>query len=120
MASPVGLSNKQPTMEQKQIQQPSSAFIGASWAALLIGVAGFLIGLGNADMALNEKGYYAEPFCCDRGAEEHQGSQSDRETRGATASGINKASDQNRRAEIIPLSQNSRKQRFQPFPLFTG
>jgi uncharacterized membrane protein YiaA len=45
-------------MEQKQIQQPSSAFIGASWAALLIGVAGFLIGLGNADMALNEKGYY--------------------------------------------------------------
>ena len=45
-------------MEHKQIQQPSAAFIGASWAALLIGVAGFLIGLGNASMELNEKGYY--------------------------------------------------------------
>jgi uncharacterized membrane protein YiaA len=45
-------------MEHKPAQQPSSAFIGASWAALLIGVAGFLIGLGNAAMALNEKGYY--------------------------------------------------------------
>jgi uncharacterized membrane protein YiaA len=45
-------------MEHKRVQQPSSAFIGASWAALLIGVAGFLIGLGNADMARNEKGYY--------------------------------------------------------------
>jgi uncharacterized membrane protein YiaA len=45
-------------MEQKQLQQPSAAFIGISWAALLIGVTGFLIGLWNADMALNEKGYY--------------------------------------------------------------
>jgi uncharacterized membrane protein YiaA len=45
-------------MEHKPAPQPSSAFIGASWAALLIGVAGFLIGLGNAAMALNEKGYY--------------------------------------------------------------
>ena len=45
-------------MQQKQNQQPSSAFIGASWAALLIGVRAFLIGLWNADMELNEKGYY--------------------------------------------------------------
>ena len=45
-------------MEHKPAPQPSSAFIGASWVALLIGVAGFLIGLGNAAMALNEKGYY--------------------------------------------------------------
>ena len=45
-------------MEHKPAPQPSSAFIGASWTALLIGVAGFLIGLGNAAMALNEKGYY--------------------------------------------------------------
>jgi uncharacterized membrane protein YiaA len=45
-------------MEPKQIQQPSSAFIGASWAALIIGVSAYIIGLWNADMELNEKGYY--------------------------------------------------------------
>lgn len=45
-------------MEQKQINQPSAAFIGASWAALLIGITAFNIGLWNAEMALNEKGYY--------------------------------------------------------------
>ncbi len=44
-------------MEQK-LQQPSSAFIAASWASLLIGITAFLIGLWNADMELNEKGYY--------------------------------------------------------------
>lgn len=45
-------------MEQKTTQRPSSAFIGASWAALLIGIVAFLVGLWNADMQLNEKGYY--------------------------------------------------------------
>ena len=45
-------------MEQKQIQPPSAAFIAASWVALLIGITAFLIGLWNADMELNEKGYY--------------------------------------------------------------
>jgi uncharacterized membrane protein YiaA len=45
-------------MQQKQPGQPSSAFIGASWAALLIGITAFLIGLWNAEMQLNEKGYY--------------------------------------------------------------
>lgn len=45
-------------MEQKQIQQPSAAFIAASWVSLLIGITAFLIGLWNADMELNEKGYY--------------------------------------------------------------
>ena len=45
-------------MEQNQNQQPSAAFIGASWAALFIGVIAFLIGLWNAEMELNEKGYY--------------------------------------------------------------
>ncbi|CCH00739.1 Inner membrane protein yiaA [Fibrella aestuarina BUZ 2] len=39
-------------------QQPSPAFIGASWAALLIGAVAYNIGLFNATMALNEKGYY--------------------------------------------------------------
>ncbi len=45
-------------METKQQQQPSSAFIAASWLALLVGVTGFFIGLFNAEMQLNEKGYY--------------------------------------------------------------
>ncbi|MDB5208913.1 MAG: hypothetical protein JWR72_3988 [Flavisolibacter sp.] len=44
-------------MEQNH-QQPSAAFIGASWSALLIGITAFIIGLWNADMQLNEKGYY--------------------------------------------------------------
>ncbi|MDI9880631.1 inner membrane protein YiaA [Flectobacillus roseus] len=39
-------------------QQPSSAFVAASWVALGIGIVGYLIGLWNAEMALNEKGYY--------------------------------------------------------------
>lgn len=45
-------------MEQKQVNQPSAAFIGASWATLIIGICAFNIGLWNADMELNEKGYY--------------------------------------------------------------
>jgi uncharacterized membrane protein YiaA len=45
-------------MEQKQIQPPSSAFIAASWSAFLIGTIAFIIGLWNAEMELNEKGYY--------------------------------------------------------------
>ena len=38
--------------------RPSAAFIAASWFALLMGMGGFIIGLWNATMALNEKGYY--------------------------------------------------------------
>jgi len=45
-------------MEQKTAQQPSAAFIAASWVGLLTGMVAFLIGLWNADMLLNEKGYY--------------------------------------------------------------
>lgn len=39
-------------------QKPSHAFIGASWIALLAGVVSYNIGLWNASMLLNEKGYY--------------------------------------------------------------
>lgn len=39
-------------------QKPTGAFIGASWVALLTGVSAYLIGLWNASMELNEKGYY--------------------------------------------------------------
>lgn len=41
-----------------QQQQPTAAFIGASWAALFVGALAYLVGLWNAPMALNEKGYY--------------------------------------------------------------
>ena len=39
-------------------QKPTAAFVGASWSALLIGMTSYCIGLWNADMMLNEKGYY--------------------------------------------------------------
>ncbi|MCX2482779.1 inner membrane protein YiaA [Pedobacter sp. MR2016-24] len=39
-------------------QKPSSAFVGASWIALMAGFAAYNIGLFNATMQLNEKGYY--------------------------------------------------------------
>ncbi|RYG11331.1 MAG: hypothetical protein EOO07_20760 [Chitinophagaceae bacterium] len=38
--------------------KPTAAFIGASWFALLTGAVGYNIGLWNANMELNEKGYY--------------------------------------------------------------
>jgi len=40
------------------IPRPTSAFIGASWAVLLVGVVGYFIGLFNATIGLGEKGYY--------------------------------------------------------------
>ncbi len=40
------------------LPKPTAAFIGASWTALLVGAVGFLAGLWNSDMQLNEKGYY--------------------------------------------------------------
>ena len=45
-------------MEQQTINQPSAAFTAASWLALFIGIIAFNIGLWNANMQLNEKGYY--------------------------------------------------------------
>jgi uncharacterized membrane protein YiaA len=38
--------------------RPTAAFVFASWSALLIGAAAYLLGLWNAGLALNEKGYY--------------------------------------------------------------
>lgn len=44
---------------KQQVQRPTGAFIGASWAALFIGASTYLVGLWNApQMQLNEKGYY--------------------------------------------------------------
>ena len=45
-------------MDKSHAQQPSTAFIGAAWTALGAGVVAYLIGLWNATMQLNEKGYY--------------------------------------------------------------
>ena len=45
-------------MQTARIQRPTGAFIGASWAALFVGSITFLVGLWNAQMQLNEKGYY--------------------------------------------------------------
>jgi uncharacterized membrane protein YiaA len=42
----------------KSTMRPSDAFVGASWMALLIGMTSYCIGLWNANMELNEKGYY--------------------------------------------------------------
>lgn len=43
---------------QENASKPTPAFIGASWIALVLGMGTYLIGLFNADMELNEKGYY--------------------------------------------------------------
>ena len=40
-----------------QIQRPTSAFIGASWVALGIGVIAFAVGLWNASVSIQEKGF---------------------------------------------------------------
>ena len=44
--------------KQVLINKPSKAFRMASVAMLVAGVAAFLIGLANATMQLNDKGYY--------------------------------------------------------------
>ncbi len=40
------------------LRQPSPAFIGASWVALVLGALGFSIGLWNASMPLSTKGLF--------------------------------------------------------------
>jgi len=44
--------------DQLHPQKPTPAFVGASWIALLLGMSTYMIGLWNADMQLNEQGYY--------------------------------------------------------------
>ncbi|WHY75255.1 inner membrane protein YiaA [Neobacillus sp. WH10] len=53
-----GKRNDLKVKEERKEGEPTLAFIGASWAALLVGVTSYLIGLFNANMQLNEKGYY--------------------------------------------------------------
>ncbi|MCK0472883.1 inner membrane protein YiaA [Halalkalibacter sp. APA_J-10(15)] len=53
-----GKQNELKLKIERKEGEPTPAFKGASWAALLIGVTAYLIGLFNASMQLNEKGYY--------------------------------------------------------------
>lgn len=46
------------TLEFMKKEKTSLAFGFASWAALFLGMAGFLVGLWRAEMLLSEKGYY--------------------------------------------------------------
>ncbi|WP_375240668.1 inner membrane protein YiaA [Polaribacter sp.] len=39
-------------------QKPTSAYVGATWGVVIIGLLSYCIGLWNATMQLNEKGYY--------------------------------------------------------------
>lgn len=53
-----GKQNDSKMKVERKEGEPTPAFKGASWAALLVGVTSYLIGLFNATMELNEKGYY--------------------------------------------------------------
>ena len=47
------------TKSQLAAYKPTTAYVGTSWAVMLVGVVAFLLGLWNAQsMLLNEKGYY--------------------------------------------------------------
>ncbi|SEE11523.1 Uncharacterized membrane protein YiaA [Arthrobacter alpinus] len=45
-----------------QLGKPTGAFIGASWIALGLGMGVYFVGLWNAKMELNEKGFYLTVF----------------------------------------------------------
>ena len=50
---------KEPSLKvERKEGEPTAAFRGASWVALIVGVLAYLLGLYNASMQLNEKGYY--------------------------------------------------------------
>ncbi|WP_312473726.1 inner membrane protein YiaA [Neobacillus sp.] len=53
-----GNQNDSKMKVERKEGEPTPVFKGASWAALLVGVTAYLIGLYNATMQLNEKGYY--------------------------------------------------------------
>jgi uncharacterized membrane protein YiaA len=53
-----GKQNEPKLKVDRKEGEPTAAFKGASWGALLVGVTAYLLGLYNAAMQLNEKGYY--------------------------------------------------------------
>lgn len=48
--------------ESSQLGKPTGAFIGASWIALGLGMGVYFVGLWNAKMELNERGFYLTVF----------------------------------------------------------
>ncbi|MCC8153637.1 MAG: hypothetical protein LIP01_05120, partial [Tannerellaceae bacterium] len=57
MEEEVKRTEMQTTIE-KVTNSPSSVYITATWVVLIIGIISYLVGLYNAEMELNEKGYY--------------------------------------------------------------
>ena len=52
-------NNESPRVNKaREITPPSPFFTGAAWTVLIVGMGAYLIGLTNADMQLNEQGYY--------------------------------------------------------------
>ena len=49
---------KKSKVKNVSLQKPTSAYIGATWGVSIIGLLSYCIGLWNASMELNEKGYY--------------------------------------------------------------
>lgn len=43
---------------ERKAHEPTAAFRGIAWLALMLGSGAYLIGLWNSTMMLNEKGYY--------------------------------------------------------------
>ncbi len=49
---------KSTATSSQEVGTPSNAFVAISWITLLVGITAYFIGLYNAEMLLNEKGYY--------------------------------------------------------------
>lgn len=52
------MDNGMISKSQLSAYRPTTAYVGTSWAVMLVGVLAYLLGLWNAEMMLNEKGYY--------------------------------------------------------------
>lgn len=53
------MNNDKITKSQLAAYKPTTAYVGTSWAVMLVGILAYLLGLWNAQgMLLNEKGYY--------------------------------------------------------------
>jgi uncharacterized membrane protein YiaA len=48
--------------QQSSSAKPTAAFVGASWAVLILGLVSFSVGLWNASMTKSEKGFYGLAF----------------------------------------------------------
>jgi uncharacterized membrane protein YiaA len=49
-------------LNHSNTNKPTATYVFATWGVLAIGVLGYLIGLWNATLELNEKGYYFTVF----------------------------------------------------------